>query len=440
MNWTEKQITNIVTELAEENPLACRALLSIVSIRYTPEVNTLAVTLSSRPELLINKEFCDRHMNSEDDVKAVLLHEFLHVLLGHTEKYKFSDTLVNIATDAVINSIIHRKYGTIYSGFFQRLYNGGGLKRLLRPDFFSKCEDPKSKCPAGEPEGLKEVHSKIYSGQICADDLEELLEFLMRNRNLNQKDASGIPLIGNHGKREKVSKENGKLLGDILNKVDAREIWPNRGRGTGDESEFEARLIENHRITSWRKDTFSVLRKCLTIDPHKKPVRENSDVVIPVMNSGDRRALSKFHAFGYIPFARNSFSREVTGESTDIYLDVSGSMIAEIDQLITLLNSFRDKIKKPLWAFSDEVCPAVFRNGSLEFKTSGGTQIGCVFRHIREKKIKKCLIVTDGYVEEIDQKMLSGIDTAGISVIVSADGSANEFERHGIKHYQLKKI
>jgi len=438
MNWTEKHITNIVAELAEDNPLACRALLKIVSIRITPKVNTLAVTLSSRPELLINKEFCNRHMNSEDDVKAVLLHEFLHVLLGHTEKYKFSDMLVNIATDAVINSIIHRKFGTIYSGFFQRLYNGGGLKRLLRPLFYSKSEDPKSRCPAGEPEGLHEVHSKIYSGQICADDLKELLEYLTRNRN--QMDASGIPFIGNHAKREEVSKENRELLGGILNKVDSREIWPNRTPGTGDELETESRLIENHRITSWRKDTFSVLRKCLTVDPQMKPARENSDLMIPVLNAGDIRALSKFHAFGYIPFARNSFLREVTGESASIYLDVSGSMSAELDQLITLLHCFRDNIRNPLWAFSDEVYPAVFRNGALEYKTSGGTQIGCVLRHFREKKIKKCLIVTDGYVERIDHNMLSGIDTAGIAVIVSADGSANEFERHGIKHYQLKQL
>ncbi len=46
MNWTEKQIKNIVQDLSEENAFACRALFQISEIIFTRKVPTLAVTLS----------------------------------------------------------------------------------------------------------------------------------------------------------------------------------------------------------------------------------------------------------------------------------------------------------------------------------------------------------------------------------------------------------
>ena len=47
----------------------------------------------------------------EEHVKAVLLHEFLHVLLNHTGEYEVANPAVNLALDAVINHIIHRSCG-----------------------------------------------------------------------------------------------------------------------------------------------------------------------------------------------------------------------------------------------------------------------------------------------------------------------------------------
>ena len=106
MNWTEQQIKYIIQDFTEENVLACRALFNITDIEFTTKISTMAVTLSKNPVLKINLEFCNNHLTSENDVKAVLLHEFLHVLLLHTLKYKTSNTLLNIALDAIINAII----------------------------------------------------------------------------------------------------------------------------------------------------------------------------------------------------------------------------------------------------------------------------------------------------------------------------------------------
>ena len=97
MKWSEQQIKYIIQDMMDENPLACRALFSISEVKFTNKVPTMAVSLAEHPVLNINLTFCRQHLQSEEDVKAVLLHEFLHVLLLHTEKYKVGDT-VNVTS------------------------------------------------------------------------------------------------------------------------------------------------------------------------------------------------------------------------------------------------------------------------------------------------------------------------------------------------------
>jgi predicted metal-dependent peptidase len=127
-------------------------------------------------------------------------------------------------------------------------------------------------------------------------------------------------------------------------------------------------------------------------------------------------------------------------ESVNIYLDVSGSMNAEIDRLITLLSGFRSHIRRPLWVFSNKVDKAVFRNGKIEYESTGGTSISCVFDHIREKGFRRSLIVTDGYVESISPVMLRGISLRDLHVLVSANGQGQPFYAHGIRYHQLKPV
>ncbi|MBK6774088.1 MAG: hypothetical protein IPG78_18495 [Ignavibacteria bacterium] len=93
----------------------------------------MAVSLSSKPVLKINRAFCNNFLLTENDVKTVLLHEFLHVLMLHTEKYKICDPLLNIALDAIINAVIYRYKGIEYAGFFARYYKWEYLSFLLRP-------------------------------------------------------------------------------------------------------------------------------------------------------------------------------------------------------------------------------------------------------------------------------------------------------------------
>lgn len=130
----EQRFRAILRELIDENPFAIRAVLKILELCFTDAVPTLAVTCEARPRLLVNLGFVARHCASDEEVKAVICHEFLHVLLRHTETLSQPTPARHLAADAVINAILHRQHGPAYSVFMARYYaKRPDLRKLLRP-------------------------------------------------------------------------------------------------------------------------------------------------------------------------------------------------------------------------------------------------------------------------------------------------------------------
>ena len=128
------QVRALVHELVDENPFAIRAVLKILSVEFTNAVPTLAVTNEPRPRLLINLEFVAAHCRTDEHVKALLCHEFLHVLLRHTDEPGRPTPARHLALDAVINAIIHRQLGEKYSSMMASYYaEVQGLMKMLRP-------------------------------------------------------------------------------------------------------------------------------------------------------------------------------------------------------------------------------------------------------------------------------------------------------------------
>lgn len=428
MKWTENTIRNIIADLAEDNHFACRALFSITTVTFTRKVPTLAVSLSKTPTLFINREFLEEHAQTEDDIKAVLMHEFLHVVLLHTEKYTLNNPLMNIALDAVINSIIHRTYGEAYSNFFKRYYKPEGMEILLRP-----WENTNMVTALR----WRELHIRIYAGAIAGDDLIELLESLRGEKLLIELSM----LIGSHDEwNKRISEKNSELLDGILRKMEGAGIWSKKQLpGQNDLLQQQSRRLEKIKVNSWNKETLRVLEKCMRPDP--KAIREDASILrLPILSNKDRRSFARIATDALLPFSEHEYVKRIPSESVNIYLDVSGSMDEEIDRLIILLSGFRSLIRRPLWVFSNKVDKAVFRNGKIEYESTGGTSISCVFDHIREKGFRRSLIVTDGYVEIISHGMLRGISKKDLHVLVSANGQGQPFYAHGIRYHQLKPL
>ncbi|HAD33712.1 MAG TPA: hypothetical protein DCF44_04320 [Chitinophagaceae bacterium] len=432
MEWTEKQLRYIIQDMADENPLACRALFKITDVEFTTMVPTMAVTLSKNPVLKINPAFCREHLQSEDDVKAVLLHEFLHVLLLHTEKYEVSNPLLNVALDAIINAIIFRYKGMQYAQFFMRFYQWEMISFLLRqepklPEEYSNIDNE-----------WRKVHFKIYTGKYCADDLYELLIYL--EEKINKKDIEKIILLGNHS-GENISEEMKKILDGILKKMDGTLIWNKPGtRGAGEKLKTEDQKIIRFKKNKWEQSTLNLLNKSLLPDKKLKTEAITTEVMMPILSSVDRRSMARFRYSGLIPISKNESTKLAQSELANIYLDVSGSMSSEIDALISLLYHFRSYIKMPLWVFSNDVVAARFRDGKLEYESTGGTSIGPVFDHVRKNKIGKSLIVSDGYVETITEFMIRDLQRENINVLVSSNGNPQKFMDVNIPYLQLERL
>jgi len=427
MKWTENQVRYIVQDMASENALACRALFEISEVVFTAKVETMAVTLSKKPVLLINLDFCCRHLENENEVKAVLLHEFLHVLLLHTEKYSHTDPLFNIVLDAIINAIIYRYKGMTYAGFFVRFYKWEKITFLLRS---REYESPLEK-------EWMDIHDGIYKGNYCADDLYELLDYLRKKAGSENYDD--VFLLGDHSE-PLISSEMKKVLDGIMQKMDGTLIWNNPvSRGAGEKLSIEDEQVRKYKTRKWQHATMTILEKCLFPDRRMKTADTSREVVMPVLSSSDRRAMARFKYSGMVPFSKNESIVNVAREQAVVYLDVSGSMSEEIDDLISLLHFFRAQIRMPLYVFSGEVAEATFKNGRLVYGTCYGTRIEPVFEHIRKNRIRKSLVVSDGYVEKITPGMTLGLVKGNIHVLISSGGNPEAFEQAGITWSQLDK-
>lgn len=430
MNWTEQQIKYIIQDFADENPLACRALFVIIDIEFTAKISSMGVSLTKNPVLQINLDFCKEHLRSENDIKAVLLHEFLHVLLLHTVKYETSNPLLNIALDAIINSIIFRYKGMEYADLFVRFYKWEKLSFLLRPENGSGWTN-------FEAEWI-DIHRKIYDGKYCGDDLYELLIYL--NDKISSNDVQKIKLLGNHSD-ENISEEVKEVLDAIMKKMDGTMIWNKSGvRGIGGKQNAEEMRIARYKKNKWEQSALALLKKSLLPDSKAKNEAASFETMLPVLSSSDRRSIARFIFSGLIPISKNENTKPVPGQLATVFLDVSGSMRKEIDALVSLLYLFRAYIKMPLLVFSNEVTEACFKEGKLEYTSTGGTSISPVFDHLRKNKIGKSLIVSDGYVEAIDDFMLRDLRREKISVLVSANGNAEKFMEMKIPCLQLEEI
>jgi hypothetical protein len=125
---------------------------------------------------------------------------------------------------------------------------------------------------------------------------------------------------------------------------------------------------------------------------------------------------------------------------TQIYLDVSGSMNAEMPLIVKLLGRLSRYIQRPFWAFSNEVVPAVIRGGQLIADTTGGTSMACVLRHIVKTRPPAAVVVTDGYIERLSERLVKAAGRTRLHAIVTRDGSPQLLQRAHIPFTQLGRL
>lgn len=429
MEWSESHIRHLVQDLAEENALACRAMFKLTDIIFSDNVETLSVTVEKKPTLYINKGFVSQYAQSEADVKVMLLHEYLHILLRHTEQFKTYTLLLNIALDAVINAIIYRidRRSSIHKKhksdpLFSRIYPWNGLQALLRPQG--------SGCSSDISPILLQLHEQVYSGSLGATELYEILIHLLASGEIAEEES--ILFIGSHEETSDLpSPEMAKVI-----EASYQGLHRNPLEDPIPSYQFNLK-VQKLQDKKWRTATLRILRKCLIRDNKPKSISWEGTRLMPYLSSHDRHAISRQMWTGLLAFSHHVGPVLVPNETVHIYLDTSGSIMDEVDQLVALLHTFRNTVRMRIWAFSDSVAPAKFHNNKFEFDSSGGTQIGSVFDHIRVHKPKKAVIVTDGHIGELTDELLLGIEKKDIDFIISSQGTNCFVENSGMQYYKL---
>lgn len=447
----------ILAELIDENPFAIRAVLRILGVEFTADIPTLAVTCEERPRLLVNLAFVGEHCRTDEEVKALLCHEFLHVLLRHTEERGPYAPARHLALDAVINAIIHREYGPAYSAMMSRYYaDAPGLSRLLRP--MDEREDARFREGSGWPAWVNAWRA-VYAGTLVADDIEALaVEIGNANRgsgrgetpvapgpfDLAPGDADFNRMLGNH---DDLSVRLPDALADALDRamreMNGSGIWRSpKSRGVGAVAYEAIVSAVNEPLERWRRRTLAVLQAHLLPDPRSRAQRDQPQAYrIPVLSPCDRRAFLRAQWSPFLPEALWEGSAPKREGSAHVYLDVSGSMNAAMPLVVALLARVSHWIRRPFWAFSDVVAPAVIERGQLKAQTTGGTSMRCVLEHVARTRPAAAIVVTDGYIEVLGCKeVFAATQGTRLTALITRDGSPAQLKRAGIPYVQLDKV
>jgi len=103
-----------------------------------------------------------------------------------------------------------------------------------------------------------------------------------------------------------------------------------------------------------------------------------------------------------------------------VYLDVSGSMGGLLPHLVGLLAPLARRGELLAFQFSTQVHPLSDRDlVSGRVKTTGGTTIGCVLDHLLAlPRIRRALILTDGYTGAVEADQVRRLRTGGYELHV----------------------
>jgi hypothetical protein len=373
------------------------ALLRLLDIVETAEVDTAAVECTSMPRLLVNPQFVDAHAATPERLLMLVMHELHHVLLGHTRLFPRATLTDNVVLDAVINALLCRMFPKPeHTSFFTGFYSDERFPEcLLRPPAGWQPSSPASIPPAlqGKTKRVQTVYRALYSK--TGANYQELYDVL--RRALPPPD--GIRLIGSHGA------EQAELEGLVFDTVRSIvENWPQppdpiRGRSWSD-------LLQMERVRA-RRGNRRILRALIRKVAGPKGLartRFQSSGMVQSMTpipSSDRRSvvLRALDTPQLFYRAESAGSVRERCERVHVYVDVSGSIADLKGALYGAVLDCRNVVHPAVHLFSTVVHDVSFRGlRDGECRTTGGTSIECVASHMEKHAVRRAVVLTDGWV------------------------------------------
>jgi len=407
---------------------ALSALLRLMDIVESTEVPTAAVECRVQPRLLVNPGFVAKHAQTPEALLMLIMHELHHVLLGHTTLFPRVTKVQNFVFDAVINGLVCRMFpGKDHTAFFTDYYDAGSFPQcLLRPPPGWPGDAVISGGIVALPDPQRrlvgEVHAALYSS--AGATYQEVFDALPKL--LAEQAIEGIPLLGGHGEGDEAGtllESRTPVLFDIVRGI--VEQWPQppdpiRGRSLADV--LNPTSIEARRPPSSRSALRGLIRKVAGFSGAGAIRRLRTEQMeAPTPIPGLARRSMVLRALGQEPLlhaGRVEWRRTVpSGERVHVYLDVSGSMDAVKGPLYGAVLDCETLVHPVVHLFSTRVADislTELRRGVC--KSTGGTDIACVAEHMNANRVRRALLVTDGWVGKPRGQHLGTLAAAKLAV------------------------
>jgi hypothetical protein len=391
---------------------ALSALLRLMDIAESDEVPTAAVECKLQPRLLINPGFVEKHAETPEKLLMLVMHELHHVLLGHTTLFPAVTKIQNFVFDCVINGLISRIFPDAeFTSFLTNYYSGKCFPEcLLSPPprwngrYVGRLPGGILSLPRSARKAAAEVYRGLYSqGGATYQEVYEILPDL-----IGEEAAGAIPLLGGHrdgGAAKGGLEERSPVLFDVVRGI--VEQWPQppdpiRGRSLSDilrEESVQLRRVPNNRAIlrslfrkiAGRSRGGAIHRKVLDplLVPSPIPSFDRKSTVLRAIG------IQPLFYSGSVPLRR----RVPSGKKVHVYADVSGSMNGIKDALYGAILDSQEFVHPVLHLFSTRVSDislSEMRKGRV--RSTGGTDIACVARHMAKHGIRRACILTDGWV------------------------------------------
>ena len=409
-----RRIAERVLDAFPSGSYALHGLLQVLEIAESEEVPTAATECRVQPKMLINPRFVEGHAETSEKLLMLVMHELHHVLLGHTRLFPRANEVDNLVFDAVINSLLCRMLpAPEHTRFFTDYYDDATFPScLLRPPAdWSPCAEGTSRPPALRDPEMDQawyVYKQLYSSHGASYyDLYEVL-----NKEVSEEQAAAVPLLGGHdGSHGACIDEVDLRLGSPLLFDAVRGIvedWPQppdpiRGRSL-EELTREERLSPVKTVSN-RQLLRGLLRKVGGVHGHGRNERawkEDSRIVETPIPNYQRRSIV-LGLIGAQPLLHEtsiSVQRRLpVGERVHVYLDVSGSIGELKGALYGAVLDCSAFVHPVVHLFSTVIADVSLdglRRG--DSTTTGGTDITCVAMHMKANRVRRAVMITDGFV------------------------------------------
>lgn len=414
------------------------ALLRIVELQETTEVETAAVECALNPCLRVNPNFVAVHADTPEKLLMLIMHELHHILLGHTVLFKSPTPLDNLVLDAVINATLCRMFPDPAStSFLTDFYTAEKFPDcLLRPpdgwalDFYGTTP-PGLEGP--ELRAAQEAHRALYSPKgAYYEEVYQALELCgLGHGGLS---SSQMPvLLGSH--KEAARGDYDAAIPVLLPHVrDWHDQWSNAGGRSWSDVITEAESRISRRPQN-RKILARLIRMVARHDGNS-PVRSQTQAPVAgysVVPSHCRRTV----VLQALNVPQVLYEFRVTGttrerkERVHVYADVSGSMFTMIPHLYGAILDCGPMVHPAVHLFSTEIADVSLeklRKGVC--RSTWGTDIKCVADHMVKHNISRAVILTDGFVGSVPAKHRERMKKCVLGVALSKWGSVNSLRSY----------